>query len=420
MKLLALLAVLSVLAVAAAERSTAVSPDVRADIEFLLQELERIHPNPYHAVSRAELHAAASQLIARLGELDDDQMLVELMRLLARLGERDGHAGVSFFSNAHRGPAHLYPFYAYSFSDGIFVVAAVNRPALVGARLVAIGGKPVEEVIRLLEPLMTRDNPMSLKAGLPTMLVAAEVLHGLRVTPTAARATFTFAFPSGSRRDLELRPLTAPRYIQGLNAAFPTFTYGLPRRAKPLFLSRRGNDQWLTTLQKGRVLYLAYRSVQRNTFETSERLLRLVRSRNVKRVIVDLRNNGGGEIRRYAALLQALRAPAARRKTLVVIVNRETFSAAVHFAADVKRLTRAIFVGEPTGGSPNHYSDTDPVALPVTGWTVGIPTIYYEKLPGEAGLTLAPDVHIDFAARHFFAGRDPVLRAALTVRRPRR
>ena len=160
--------------------------------------------------------------------------------------------------------------------------------------------------------------------------------------------------------------------------------------------------------------------MQRNTFETSERLLRLVRSRNVKRVIVDLRNNGGGEIRRYAALLQALRAPAARRKTLVVIVNRETFSAAVHFAADVKRLTRAIFVGEPTGGSPNHYSDTDPVALPVTGWTVGIPTIYYEKLPGEAGLTLAPDVHIDFAARHFFAGRDPVLRAALTVRRPRR
>jgi Peptidase family S41 len=419
-KLLALVVVLSVMAVGAAERSTAVSPDARGDVELLLQELERIHPNPFHAVSRAELHGAASQLIARLGELDDNQMLVELMRLVARLGERDGHAGVAFFSNAHRGPAHLYPFYAYSFSDGIFVVAAVSRPSLVGARLVAVGGMPVEEVVRLLEPLMTRDNPMSLKAGLPTMLAAAEVLHGLRVTPTAERATFTFAFPSGSRRDLELRPLTAPRYIQGLKGAFPAFTYGLPRRAKPLFLSRRGSDQWLTTLQKGRVVYLAHSSMQRNSFETSERLLRLVRKRRVKRIIVDLRNNGGGEIRTYPPLLQALRTPTARRKTLVVIVNRETFSAAVHFAADVKRQTRAIFVGEPTGGSPNHYSDTDPVALPVTGWTVGIPTIYYEKLPGEPGLTLEPDVRVDFTARHFFTGRDPVLRAALTLRPPRR
>jgi hypothetical protein len=69
---------------------------------------------------------------------------------------------------------------------------------------------------------------------------------------------------------------------------------------------------------------------------------------------------------------------------------------------------------------PNHYSDTDAVALPVTGWTVGVPTIYYEKLPGEAGLTLERDVRVDFAARHFFRGRDPVLRAALTLRRPRR
>jgi hypothetical protein len=418
-KLLALVAVSSVLAVAAADRSTAVSPDARADVELLIQELERIHPNPYHSVSRDEFHAAARQLSSRLPELNDNQMLVELMRLVARLGEREGHTGVSFFSNARRGPSHLYPFYAYSFSDGIFVVAAVNRPALVGARLVAIGGRPVEEVVRVLEPLMTRDNAMTLKVGLPATLAAAEVLHGLGVTPTADRATFTFAFPSGSRREVELRPLTAPAWIQGFKRAFPTFTYGLPRRAKPLFLSRRGVDQWLTTLKRGRVVYLVYTSMQRDTFDTSERLLRLVRKPRVTRIVLDLRNNGGGEIRTYPPLLQALRTPTARRKTLVVIVNRETFSAAVHLSADLDRQTRAVFVGETTGGSPNHYSDSDPVVLPVTGWTVGIPTIYYEKRPGEAGLALEPDVRVDFAARHFFTGRDPVLTAALKVRRPR-
>lgn len=134
-------------------------------------------------------------------------------------------------------------------------------------------------------------------------------------------------------------------------------------------------------------------------------------------MIVDLRNNGGGEIRTYSALLDSLRSKMVRRKKLVVIVGRSTFSAAVHFAADVKRQTRAIFVGEPTGGSPNHYSDTDPVSLPVTGWTIGIPTVYYEKMPGQAGLTIEPDVPVAVRARDFFAGRDPALAAALRVRR---
>jgi Peptidase family S41 len=358
------------------------------------------------------MRSAADELSARLPSLNANQMLVELMRLVARLGERDGHAGVAFFPKAH-----VYPFYAYRFSDGVFVVAAVNRPALVGARLVAVAGRPVEEVLGLVEPVMTRDNQMTLRANAQLPLATAEVLHGLGVTPTADRATFTFVLRNGRRTDVELRPIAAPAFMQGLKRAFPAFVYGLPGRGKPLFLRRRGEDQWLTTLRRGRVVYLAYRSVANDTFDTSERVLQLARRRTVTRIIVDLRNNGGGEIRTYAPLLDALRRPAVRRKQLVVIIGRETFSAATHFAVDVKRQTRAVFVGEPTGGAPNHYSDTDPVDLPVTGWTVVVPTIYYEKLPGQPGLTVEPDVRVDLTARHFFAGRDPVLARALTVRR---
>jgi Peptidase family S41 len=413
-KRLALFGLVSILALSGVERSAAVSPDARGDVELLLQELERIHPNPYHAVPRAELRAAADDLAARLPSLNENQMLVELMRLVARLGERDGHAGVGYLDKAH-----LYPFYAYRFSDGVFVVAAVNRPGLVGARLVAIAGRPVEDVIRLVEPLMTRDNEMTLRANVLLPLATAEILHGLGVTPAADRATFTFVARNGSRTDLELRPIASSAYTQALQRAraFPGFIYGLPQRARPLFLRRRLEDQWLTTLQRGRVVYLAYRSVVNDTFDTSERLLRLARRPKTKRIVIDLRNNGGGDIKNNVALLDALRSRAVRKKKLVVIIGRETFSAATHFATDVKRHTRAIFVGEPTGGSPNHYSDSDPVNLPVIGVTVFVPTIYYEKMPGQSGLTLEPDVRVQLTARHFFVGRDPVLARALTVRR---
>jgi hypothetical protein len=96
-----------------------------------------------------------------------------------------------------------------------------------------------------------------------------------------------------------------------------------------------------------------------------------------------------------------------------VLIGRTTFSAAVHFAVDVKRGTHAIFMGEPTGGSPNHYSDTDPVPLPVSGYTINIPRIQFEKLPGQSGLQLDPDVAVALTGADFFAGRDPVLARAL-------
>ena len=85
----------------------------------------------------------------------------------------------------------------------------------------------------------------------------------------------------------------------------------------------------------------------------------------------------------------------------------------MHFAVDLKRGTRAIFVGEPTGGSPNHYSDTDPVPLPVSGYTINVPRIHFEKLPGQSGLQLDPDVAVALNGAYFFAGRDPVLASAL-------
>jgi hypothetical protein len=413
-KRLALFGLVAILALSGLERSAAVSPDARGDVELLLQELERIHPNPYHAISRAELRAAADELGARLPSLNDSQMLVELMRLVARLGERDGHAGVGYLDKAH-----LYPFYVYRFSDGVFVVAAVNRPGLVGARLVAIAGRPVEEVIRLVEPLMTRDNEMTLRANVLLPLATAEILHGLGVTPAVDRATFTFVLRNGRRTDLELRPLRSAAYTAALQRAraFPAFIYGLPQRAKPLFLRRRLDDQWLTTLQRGRVVYLAYRSVMNDTFDMSERLLQLARRPKSRRIVIDLRNNGGGDIKNNISLLDVLRSRPVRKKQLVVIIGRETFSAATHFAVDVKRYTRAIFVGEPTGGSPNHWSDSDPVNLPAIGLTVFIPTVYFEKMPGRPGLTLEPDMRVQLTARHFFAGRDPVLARALTVRR---
>jgi outer membrane murein-binding lipoprotein Lpp len=68
--------------------------DTSDDVRTLVAEVERLHPSPYHSVSRADFHRAADDLAAREAGLSREQMLVETMRLVALLGEREGHTGV--------------------------------------------------------------------------------------------------------------------------------------------------------------------------------------------------------------------------------------------------------------------------------------------------------------------------------------
>jgi hypothetical protein len=80
------------------------------------------------------------------------------------------------------------------------------------------------------------------------------------------------------------------------------------------------------------------------------------------------------------SLLHALiRAPELRDPgSLFVITGRGTFSAAMMFAIDLEKQSNAIFVGEPTGASLNHYGDSRKVQLPNSGLTIRVSTLYWQ------------------------------------------
>ena len=147
------------LALAATAASPApAGPDAARDVRALAEAITTNHPSPYHGVSQAELGAAVDSLAARAPSLGDDELLVGLMRVVALLGERDGHSGIHPLSTAHRRPMHLLPLKLHLFPDGYWVVAEVGSLGLVGQRLVAIDGIPVEQIAERVRPLVTRDN----------------------------------------------------------------------------------------------------------------------------------------------------------------------------------------------------------------------------------------------------------------------
>ena len=173
---------------------------------------------------------------------------------------------------------------------------------------------------------------------------------------------------------------------------------------------------WARTLSGGRAVYVGYNAVQDPTPAFLRKLTRLVHGAKVRRVVVDVRLNGGGDNTTYGPLTSLFASPAVnRRGRLYLLTGRATFSAAANFAAEIDRDTRAIIVGEPTGGGVETYGDTFPLTLPTLGWTVHIAARYHErkKSRNDHRLAVDPDVPMDLTSSQYFAGRDPVLERAL-------
>jgi Peptidase family S41 len=415
---LLLIAALSLVAVGPGGASTSATvPGAESDVRLLAQQLEAVHPDLFASVPRARFRSAVEAAAARADELSENELLVELMRIAALPGIGNGHSGIFPGDPQHRRDVHLYPLRLYAFPDGTYVVDEKGNDGLVGARVTGIGDVSYTEVAKRVQPLVPHDNASNLQGYLPHYVLTAEVLDGLGIADGLSPLEFTFT-QGGRSRNVTLAPVSVGSYVSTfrdpIHGHYPSI---LPRRKPtPLYLQKSASLLWVGTLDRGRAVFVGFNSVQRPNYLLVDRVTKLSRRPQVKRVIVDLRLNGGGDNTTYASLLGALVDSSVNRKgRLFVLIGRATFSAAANFAADVDRLTKATFIGEPTGGFVRGYGDTVSVLLPKSGINVRIAARYWDfgKSTGDKRLAVNPDRRVKVSVADFLAGRDPVLRAAL-------
>lgn len=366
----------------------------------------------FHDLSPATFDAAVNDLSARADSISQDELLVGLMHIAALPGVRDGHTGIFPLDPSNVRVLHEYPIRLYDFSDGMYVIGQVGGTDLLRARLVAVNGRPIADVEAAIRPLVPHDNDSSLRQQLTQYLTTAEVLHGLGLAQNGGPLTFTFD-RDGQAFDVVLAPIAFSAYNRALGRPIPPLIQQAMSGRAPAYIARRDKEQWTKTLAAGRVFYIGYNLMERGTWTLSRLTLKATRKKRVRAVIVDLRNNSGGENTTYGYLLDAL-ARISRTKRIVTILSRTTFSAAENFVTELERRAHPVFVGEASGGSPNLYATVTPTALPASGVTVNVATVYEQKsTPDDPRITTEPQVPVPLSSADFFAGRDPVLAAAL-------
>jgi hypothetical protein len=280
-----------------------------------------------------------------------------------------------------------------------------------------IGSLDTPEAIAAVAPTIRRDNELQIENLLPMHLAIPEILHARGVIDDPGKVVLVLSSAPDEVRTLVVEPVIH-RSVMWVSSNERTSS------DLPLYKQHPDENYWFEYLTGERVLYLRYREVQNtggeNIREFASDLEMFLADNPVDALIIDLRGNSGGNNYLNQPLLHAIIGASRvnRPGRLFTVIDRGTFSAAMMFAVDLESHTRTIFVGEPTGGKPNHYGDSRKIQLPNTGLTVRASSLYWQySSPGDVRPWIAPEIAVPVASAEYFAGRDPVLEEILSILR---
>ena len=394
----------------------------REDLRTAQHEIETRHPNPYNRTSKAKLDAAFADLDRRIPTASRNQIIVEMMRIVAMVG--DGHTRIDPRKDEDFRFASL-PLKLYDFDDGLFIRAAEPRWAkLVGWRVEAIGGVPVAEAERRAAELVSADTFMGKRQLVPLYLEMPEILQALGLSKTHQTATLTLS--RGKERQTvtigaaQVNPKWPPD--TDISLTTPKGWTDACRGPAPLYLENPLDYHRLIDLPKDKALYAQLNWVANidgdSLAQYSQRILKRATETNPRAIILDLRLDQGGNGNLATSLVDALIKAEDEDTRLFVLTGRGTFSASQFVLNDLDRLTHAVFVGEPASSKPSSYGDAFQTELPNSKIDVRTSIYWWQE-----GQNFDPYTWIDVAAPLTFADysacRDPALEAALAYSPPK-
>lgn len=373
------------------------------DIDFYVEQVKTKHIKPFHTLTEEEFDLRIATLKAELDTLSEAQIETRLMGITSALS--DGHSNYFMMSGPHR----HFPLQFKYFGEELRIVATTeDYENLLGSELVSINGVPIADLYeRLKHHLSGVDNQFSEKASFEFHLTLAKLLAGLGVVTDGEKAEFV------TKRDNSLsahhiEPVSMELFGQ-MESRYQPRTPALAMQD----IAMPGIQLDIVNETTAYFRFRRYPDVE-DVLDNCSALQSNLESSNARNLIIDFRGNGGGNFYTGLAFSSCL-LPLNQFDWLtgaVLLTDGYTFSAAMSNVVQFKQLFNATVIGEPTGGDPNHFSESYRFELPNSKRKLSLSIRYYPFL-AEPTDAVYPDELVTQSWEEFIKGFDVVLMRAM-------
>jgi hypothetical protein len=383
------------------------------DILYLEKRINELHYSPYHGISKTELSKGIRNLKTNITSLSDEQIIVELMKIVGSLG--NGH-NLIIPTSPNKGALKKLPVQFYQFNDGLFIVDAEKGfEQWIGYKVELIENTPIEAALQKTNAVNARDNDMQILWLGPYYLGLPDVLKGLGIIKNSNQVILTLSDVKGKSQKVTMNP------VVWNFSDFPKMPK-LKDNEQPLFLSKTEDPYWYKLIPENNSIYVQFNVVtQKKTQSLKDFNIELrsqISKNNTQNLILDLRHNHGGNGSIIPPMLKTIINFEVMNPdgNIFVLIGRETFSAAQNLLTDITKYTSPIIVGEPSGSKPNHIGEAGWFKLPYSGLMGLISTQFHQTSKAEDNRKwIVPHIPINLSSTDYFNGNDKAFNVILEV-----
>lgn len=389
---------------------------------------------PYTNETRAAARERIRDLYPNVGSLSDAELKLSIAEAVA-LSE-NGHSLVRLSGlTASEGRV---PIMGRLFDDGYYILwGASEYEALAGAQVVSIDGYPVEEVIAAFRPYSGAQEAY-FRLYVPWLLETPSLVHAIGhaknpngyvlgvkrpdsdvITEVRVEVDSAISVPVVNPNDI-LTSIDLPRWS------------GLPENlSKSLFFLQEWGDVFhYRTIESVNGFYIRYganNDVGDQRIAVFNRAVRkALKQHEYDVIIVDQRDNNGGDYRQTARIMRDLPNLAGEETPIYVITGPQTFSAGISSVAFLKASggEQITIVGTAMGDLERHWGETSTLILPNSQLELQLATGLHDYANGchafpecywldfiynVAVGDLSPEVSIPFTFEDYVKGRDSAI-----------
>ncbi len=406
------------------------SQEAKEEIQNVVSNILKYHPNPFHVTSKYEFYAVIDSIMELEGNVSIGQHFFNLSRISSML--YDNHTQLHTTKET-LGLKSTFPLRFRIFPEGLFIIAGnADYRSAIGKKVRSISGHAANDVLNVLAKYSPADNKPRQKVYAETFLYLPETYDVFNLKSAKGEIELVLEDLNGKTSTIKLFKTWDKSMADFSNdAMFPFLpselitVHDVMGTKVPFYLKNIDKDYWWTFLDDEKKYQ--YIQINKQYGEQEGRpspafhleWMQGFWDSKVEVLIIDLRNDPGGTIQLTDALPGFLSYAALVHPTLkgiAAIIGPDVVSAGTVLAARLEYSIQPVMIGSPTGSSPNMYLSAHKFVLPYSKIVFEVSqSLFISANENDTRTYIAPDIPMELSFEEYANGLDPLLEFAKTV-----